>query len=69
MFLKLRFSCLDRSVEAAGIRQYKEWDFLVFTQHWPATTCLQWKSEGKGHTCVLPKKPTWTVHGVWYVVF
>lgn len=56
------------SVQAAGTRgngMTKEWDYLLFTQHWPATVCLQWKAEGKGHSCALPKESMWTVHGLW----
>ncbi|XP_034247459.1 ribonuclease Oy [Thrips palmi] len=52
------------SAEAAGIPS-KDWDYIIFTQHWPATVCLQWKAEGTGHSCALPKASMWTVHGVW----
>lgn len=51
--------------ESAGSRNSKDWDYIVYTQHWPATVCLQWKAEGKGHSCALPKESTWTVHGLW----
>ena len=53
------------SVEAVEKRNSKEWDYILFTQQWPPTQCLQWKSEGRGHACALPKRSTWTVHGVW----
>lgn len=42
----------------------KDWDSLVFTVQWPISTCLIWK-EGAGHTCDLPERQAWTVHGIW----
>lgn len=64
LFATLALGSIFTCVQAAGSR-LKDWDYIVFTQSWPATTCLQWKSEGQGHTCSLPKESTWTVHGVW----
>lgn len=56
----LSLSC----AEAAGLPS-KDWDYMIFTQAWPTTVCLHWKSEGSGHSCKLPKESIWTVHGVW----
>jgi len=43
-----------------------DWDFLVFTQHWPLTVCLQWTEEHPKHSCRLPSlNNIWTVHGIW----
>jgi Ribonuclease T2 family len=40
-----------------------EWDVLIFTQHWPATVCIQWKEKVETHTCTITKD--WGIHGVW----
>ncbi|PSN51011.1 hypothetical protein C0J52_07447 [Blattella germanica] len=42
-----------------------DWDILIFTQHWPLTVCLQWKEQLPQHSCLLPRKNAWTVHGIW----
>ena len=44
-----------------------DWDSLVFTVHWPVTTCILWKDGKPGNTCILPENHVWTVHGIWYV--
>lgn len=44
-----------------------DWDSLVFTVHWPVTTCLIWKEGRPGNTCILPDHHIWTIHGIWYV--
>lgn len=41
-----------------------EWDSLLFTVHWPVTTCLIWKEGKPGHTCILPENHVWTIHGI-----
>lgn len=41
------------------------WDSLIFTVQWPVTTCLMWKESGRNHSCILPDRDTWTVHGIW----
>ena len=41
------------------------WDSLVFTVQWPITTCIKWKEGAAAHTCLLPEKHLWTIHGVW----
>ncbi|KAJ9578759.1 hypothetical protein L9F63_005017 [Diploptera punctata] len=42
-----------------------DWDLLIFTQHWPLSVCLQWKEVLLNHTCSLPIKELWTIHGIW----
>lgn len=39
-------------------------DLLVFTQHWPYTTCLDWEEKRHGG-CKKIDKANWTVHGLW----
>jgi ribonuclease T2 len=43
------------------------WDSVIFTVQWPITTCLKWKESppSSNHTCLLPDKHRWTIHGVW----
>lgn len=42
-----------------------EWDFLIFTQHWPATICRIWM-EKPTHSCIMPhEQNSWTIHGIW----
>lgn len=42
-----------------------DWDILIFTQHWPITVCLQWREASEQHSCSLPLKEIWTIHGIW----
>uniref|UniRef100_D3TLW3 Ribonuclease n=1 Tax=Glossina morsitans morsitans TaxID=37546 RepID=D3TLW3_GLOMM len=43
-----------------------DWDLLIFTQQWPATTCYHWREQDKNHVCKLPNiKEFWTIHGIW----
>lgn len=45
---------------------YHDWDYLIFSQRWPLTTCTEWEQAKKDNTCNLPKdKSLWTIHGVW----
>lgn len=45
---------------------YHDWDFLMFSQRWPLTTCAEWEEAKNGNTCSLPKSTdTWTIHGIW----
>lgn len=40
-------------------------DYLVFSQEWPQTVCIDAKIT-KEHTCSIPKNvTTWGVHGIW----
>lgn len=45
----------------------KNFDFLVFSQIWPITSCDIWEARDPSNTCFLPKEigGRWTVHGVW----
>lgn len=43
----------------------KDFDFLIFTQHWPQTVCFQWKENDPHHDCSLPENEEWTIHGIW----
>ncbi|GAB1863237.1 Ribonuclease Oy [Camponotus japonicus] len=40
-------------------------DVVIFTQQWPLTTCFIWEESSKHHTCLLPKRDEWTIHGIW----
>lgn len=43
-----------------------DFDFLIFAQRWPVTTCSQWMDKSERNTCTLPiQSAMWTVHGVW----
>ncbi|XP_025992921.1 ribonuclease Oy [Solenopsis invicta] len=42
-----------------------EFDVLIFTQRWPLTVCFQWKNSSEKHSCLLPKRDEWTIHGIW----
>ncbi|XP_037087797.1 uncharacterized protein LOC119108322 [Pollicipes pollicipes] len=42
------------------------WDFLIFTQQWPQTTCIAYKGENSQHACeIFSNVTSWTVHGIW----
>jgi len=40
-------------------------DLLVFTQHWPYTTCLDWEERRARNKCTKIGHASWTVHGLW----
>ncbi|KYQ50172.1 Ribonuclease Oy, partial [Trachymyrmex zeteki] len=45
-----------------------EFDVLIFTQRWPLTVCFEWENKSRlndTHSCVLPKRTEWTIHGIW----
>ncbi|XP_075974390.1 ribonuclease X25 [Anticarsia gemmatalis] len=43
-----------------------DWDFLIFTQHWPATVCKAWVHNKPNHSCSYPNnRDVWTIHGSW----
>jgi len=43
-------------------------DLLIFTQHWPYTTCLDWEEKRHG-SCNKIGRPAWSVHGLWPTQF
>jgi len=43
-------------------------DVLIFTQHWPYTTCLDWEEKRHG-SCSKIGRPAWSVHGLWPTQF
>nr|CAH7750393.1 unnamed protein product [Callosobruchus chinensis] len=46
--------------------KYHDWDYLVFSQRWPITSCLLWEEKKEGNTCNMPAaETTWNVHGIW----
>jgi len=50
----------------AFARHATNWDFLIFSQRWPITTCVDWQESKVNHTCNFPTpRNIWTVHGVW----
>lgn len=48
-----------------GKAEAEHFDYYVFAQQWPATTCTKWKSGGSFKSCNFPNMQVWTVHGVW----
>lgn len=40
-------------------------DVLILTQHWPYTTCMDWKERSKENSCRIPTDATWSLHGLW----
>lgn len=60
--------CIFRAAD--DLTKSHEWDILIFTQHWPATVCYQWKEKDPSHSCAFPsQKNAWTVHGIWPTKF
>lgn len=42
-----------------------QFDFIIFTQHWPVTVCNEWRRQDANRACKLPKSQKWTIHGIW----
>jgi len=40
-------------------------DFLMFTQLWPISNCIDWEERDHDNTCSLNDDFQWTVHGIW----
>ncbi|KAL0266307.1 UNVERIFIED_CONTAM: hypothetical protein PYX00_008892 [Menopon gallinae] len=52
------------SVASGTDEMSKHWDYLVFSQKWPVTFCIQ--QGGPESECLFPKNALdWTIHGVW----
>ncbi|XP_012222273.1 ribonuclease Oy isoform X2 [Linepithema humile] len=61
----LYVSCF-RSVSRQWRRQTSaDFDVLIFTERWPLTACFVWKENSESHSCLLPKRDEWTIHGIW----
>jgi len=65
----------DNKLMAAGVlgeerRRHGDnhFDLLIFTQHWPYTTCLDWEEKRHG-SCSKIDRPAWSVHGLWPTQF
>ncbi|XP_072754756.1 ribonuclease Oy-like [Anoplolepis gracilipes] len=46
-------------------RRSNKFDVVIFTQSWPLTACFVWKESSETHSCSLPKRDEWTIHGIW----
>lgn len=43
-----------------------EFDYLMYSQRWPISACVEWESKNKSNTCNLPNDlNSWIVHGLW----
>lgn len=63
---KFTFFSASQAVRKDGPTPYHDWDYILYSQRWPITTCTQWEEAKQDNTCNLPKdKTTWTVHGLW----
>jgi len=58
----------SRVVAGGERRRDNHFDLLVFTQHWPYTTCLDWEEKRHG-SCSKIGRPAWSVHGLWPTQF
>ena len=64
-FLYSAVLCDNYDYEEAA-EDVHDFDFLLFTQRWPETTCYEWMKKNHEHTCRLPSTGgSWTVHGIW----
>lgn len=53
---------LISSIVVAKRHRTSHWDYLVFAQQWPTSSCISQKQ----HQCKVPSYVTsWTVHGIW----
>jgi len=58
-------SLLLRRLETSKKHHDKKFDFLMFTQLWPISNCIDWEKRDSDNTCTLNKDFEWTVHGIW----
>lgn len=54
------------SDEGLARRHSHHFDFIMFTQIWPITSCLTWEDRGYQNTCTIDDSAKlWTIHGIW----
>lgn len=56
----------DEDASSVQLRRKHHFDFLMFTQIWPITSCLTWEDRGYEHSCTIDDSAKqWTIHGIW----
>lgn len=56
----------DDNISNHHAQQNNSFDFLMFTQLWPITSCLTWEDRGLNYTCTIDDSAKqWTIHGIW----
>ncbi|XP_014211280.1 ribonuclease Oy [Copidosoma floridanum] len=56
------------SSSSPGKPRAGNYDFFIFTQVWPATSCFVWEEESPSHKCNMPPASAmdeWSIHGLW----
>jgi ribonuclease T2 len=51
------------------VQQDNHFDILIFTQHWPFTTCIDWEDRSRKNSCSKIEEISWSVHGLWPTQF
>jgi len=55
---------------AGSVLQHDDhFDILIFTQHWPYTTCIDWENRSSHNSCSRILQTAWSVHGLWPTQF
>ncbi|KAJ8913605.1 hypothetical protein NQ315_013427 [Exocentrus adspersus] len=66
LILALDSYCTTQEINKDEPTPYHDWDYIVYSQRWPITACIDWQEEKEGNTCNLPDDKTmWTIHGLW----
>ncbi|XP_044744988.1 ribonuclease Oy-like [Coccinella septempunctata] len=62
LLLFLEFSeCVDNTVS-----KNSDFDYLLYSQRWPITDCLEWRDKNETNECNMPKqRNSFLVHGLW----
>ncbi|XP_044753821.1 ribonuclease Oy-like [Coccinella septempunctata] len=51
---------------AAKIHDLPPWDYLMFSQRWAISACIEWEEKAKNNVCKLPAQHnSWLIHGLW----
>jgi len=59
-------SSLEETSSPANHHHNHHFDFLMFTQIWPITSCLTWEDRRSENTCSIDDSARlWTIHGIW----
>jgi len=57
-------SCVTNSPDNV-VQHDNHFDLLIFTQHWPFTTCIDYENRSKKNSCSRIQDKVWSVHGLW----
>lgn len=69
MILNYEPVCCEQTNSTDIVQHDNHFDILIFTQHWPFTTCIDYENRSSKNSCSRIKEIVWSVHGLWPTQF